>query len=122
MRLRVALVLTLNPRGAVTAVTLSGPGALTYPPGRTARGIGLGNSYADVIRRYGYPDRTVTQGTSLELTYVGQGVRFRLDAMKVRQITVGSYVASAVPAAAPAVAAPAVPPVGMSLPELKGYL
>ena len=116
----VQLVLTLNQRGLVTAITLNG--TRPYPPGQTSKGIGLGSAYPDLIRRYGYPDRAVTSGLSLDLTYIDHGVKFRLDGMRVTQITIGAYVETAAPPAPAKASGPTAPPAGMSLPELKGYM
>lgn len=114
------LVLTLNLRGLVTAITLNG--SLPYPPGYTSKGIGLSDSYIEVVNRYSYPEKVVTQGTSLELTYVNHGVRFRLDAMRVSQITIGAYVPKSLPQTPAVAPKPTAPAAGMSIPELKGYM
>jgi hypothetical protein len=113
-------VLSLDTKGRVTAISLSG--ALPYPPGRTSRNIGLSNDYVDVIRRYGYPDRSATQGSAVDLTYVDHGVRFRLDGMRVSQINIGAYVAASAPPAPAAAPAPTTPTLGLSIDELKGYM
>ena len=114
------LVVTLNRSGVVTALVLTG--TAPYPPGRTARHMGLGNSYTDIVRAYGYPDQSLSQGTSLELTYVEPGVRFRLDGMRVTQITIGAYVPAALSATPAAAPEPEAPGPGMSIDELKGYM
>ena len=114
------LVLTLNLRGIITAITLNGQHP--YPPGRTSKGIQLGDSYTEVVRRYGYPDQVVAQGASLDLTYVNHGVRFHLDTMRVSQITIGAYVPKATSQTPKAAPTPAAPAAGMSIPELKGYM
>jgi hypothetical protein len=113
------LTLTLNPKGVVTAITLSG--VRPYPPGLTTRRIGLGNSYLDVIHSYGYPDQATPQAAALDLTYIDHGVRFHLDGMKVTQITIGAYVMAAV-VPVPAAPGPATPPAGMGVNELQGYM
>ena len=59
------LVLSLDAKGVVKAITLSG--SLPYPSGRTSRSIGLGNDYTDVIQRYGYPDQSLSQSSALDL-------------------------------------------------------
>ena len=114
------LVLALDTKGRVKAITLSG--SLPYPPGRTSRNIGLSNDYIDVIRQYGYPDQAVSQGSAVDLTYVDHGVRFRLDGMRVTQITIGAYVAATVVPAPAAASTPAAPTPGLSIDELKGYM
>jgi hypothetical protein len=113
-------VLALDTKGRVKAITLSG--SLPYPPGRTSRNIGLSNDYIDVIRQYGYPDQAVSQGSAVDLTYVDHGVRFRLDGMRVTQITIGAYVAATVVPAPAAASTPAAPTPGLSIDELKGYM
>ncbi len=113
------VVLSLDPEGEITAITLTG--IAPSPGGSTTRGIGLGSNYMEIIAQYGYPDQTVSGGTALELTYVDHGVRFSLDAMRVREIAIGAHIAAAAEAApvAPEVEAP---PAGMSIEELRGYL
>jgi len=115
------LVLGLSPTGEVETITLSG--TQPYAAGRTSRNIGLTSSYMDVISRYGYPDDTVTAGAAVQLTYVDHGVRFTLEGMRVTRIAIGAEIVGGVePAPAGAPAAPALPPAGMSIEELKGYL
>jgi hypothetical protein len=113
-------VLSLDPKGYVRAITLSG--SLPYPAGRTSRNIGLSNDYIDVIRQYGYPDRALTQGSAVELVYADHGVRFRLDGMRVSQITIGAHVAAAVTPAPITAPEPRAPTPGLSTDELKGYM
>jgi hypothetical protein len=112
-------VLSLDPEGEVTAITLTG--IAPSRGGSTSRGIGLGSGYMEIIAQYGYPDQTVSAGTALELTYVDHGVRFSLDAMRVREIAIGAHIAAAAEAAP---IAPEVepPPAGMTIEELRGYL
>ena len=114
------IVLTLDREGEVIAITLTGNAPT--PEGRTTRNIGLGNGYMEIIAQYGYPDQIVSGGTVLELTYVDHGVRFTLDAMRVREIAIGAHIAAQAEAApvAPEVAPP--PAAGMSVEELRGYL
>lgn len=112
------IVLTLDLKGDVTAITLSG--VAPTPGGRTSKGIGLGNSYMDVIAQYGYPDQSVSSGTTLELTYVDHGVRFSLDSMRIRQIEIGAMITAEAETAPAAPQGP--PPAGMSIEELRGYL
>lgn len=114
------IVLTLDREGEVMAITLTGNAPT--PEGRTTRNIGLGNGYMEIIAQYGYPDQIVSGGTVLELTYVDHGVRFTLDAMRVREIAIGAHIAAQAEAApvAPEVAPP--PAAGMSVEELRGYL
>jgi hypothetical protein len=114
------LVLSLNPTGEVTVITLSG--SLPYPAGRTTRDIGLASNYMDVISRYGYPDQTVTAGNAVELTYVDHGVRFTLEGMRVTRIAVGAEIAGAVQAAPTPAPEIGPPPAGLSTEELRGYL
>ncbi len=113
------IVLTLNLGGEVTAITLSGIGPT--PGGRTSKGIGLGNGYMDLIAQYGYPDQSLSSGTSLEMTYVDHGVRFSLDSMRVRMIEIGAAIA-AESGVAPAAPTEGPPPSGMTPEELRGYL
>jgi len=114
------IVLTLNLRGHVIALTLLG--TAPSPGGETSRGIGLGRGYMEIIAEYGYPDQVVSAGTVLELTYVDHGVRFTLDSMRVREIAIGAHISAAVEAVteAPEVAPP--PPAGLSIEELRSYL
>ncbi len=112
-------VLSLDPEGEVTAITLTG--IAPSPGGATSRGIGLSSSYMEIIAQYGYPDETVSGGTVLELTYVDHGVRFSLDAMRVREIAIGAHIAAAAEAA-PVAPEIEVPPAGMTIEELRGYL
>lgn len=117
----VSLVLTLDRAGIVRAITLTG--TFPYRAGRTSRGIGLNSTYMDIITQYGYPDQTAILGTALQLTYVDHGVRFQLEGMRVRQITIGSYVTAAAAEATPTPAPEAgPPPAGLSVEELRGYL
>ncbi len=115
------LVLTLNVKGEVVAITLNG--TLPTFSGRTSKNIGLGSDYMEVIRQYGYPDQAVTLGSDLQLTYLDDGVRFLLSGMRVTQITIGSYVA-ADKAGVPVPVAPPSGPTGpgLSIDELKGYM
>ncbi len=87
------LVLTLDGKGFVNAITLNG--TLGFGSLRTSKGVTLGTDYMTIIRQYGYPDQSTTNGATLVLTYVDQGVRFQLDGMRVDQITIGSYVEAA---------------------------
>jgi len=114
------IVLTLDRQGEVIAITLTGNAPA--PEALTTRNIGLGSSYMEIIAQYGYPDQIVSGGTILELTYVDHGVRFTLDAMRVREIAIGAHIAAQAEAApvGPEVAPP--PPSGMSVEELRGYL
>ena len=113
------IVLSLDLTGEVTALSLSG--VAPTPGGNTSKGIGLGRSYMDIIGHYGYPDQTVSAGTTLELTYVDHGVRFTLDSMRLRQIEIGAAIIAETEAA-PSVPTETAPPVGMSTEELRGYL
>lgn len=114
------IVLTLDREGEVMAITLTGNAPA--PEARTTRNIGLGNGYMEIIAQYGYPDQIVSGGTVLELTYVDHGVRFTLDAMRVREIAIGAHIAAQAETApvVPEVAPP--PEAGMSVEELRGYL
>ena len=114
------IVLTLDRQGEVIAITLSGNAPA--PEAMTTRNIGLGSGYMEIIAQYGYPDQIVSGGTILELTYVDHGVRFTLDAMRVREIAIGAHIAAQAETApvGPEVAPP--PPAGMSVEELRGYL
>jgi len=115
------LVLTLDPKGTVIAITLNG--SVPYPGGRTSKNINLGNDYMEVIRQYGYPDQAVTTGATLQLTYLDHGVRFTLEAMRVNQITIGAYVAATRTGTPVPVTAPQGPTgPGLSIDELKGYM
>ncbi|MCJ7751455.1 MAG: hypothetical protein MUQ65_10235, partial [Armatimonadetes bacterium] len=80
------IVLTLDRPGEVIAITLTGNSPA--PEAMTTRNIGLGSGYMEIIAQYGYPDEIVSVGTILELTYVDHGVRFTLDAMRVREIAI----------------------------------
>jgi hypothetical protein len=115
------LLLSLTQTGEVTAITLTGN--TLYVRGRTSRGIGLASSYMELISQYGYPDQIVTGGTVLELTYVDHGVRFTLDNMQVTEISIGPHIARAFEPG-PEVVTPeqALPPAGLSVEELRGYL
>jgi hypothetical protein len=113
------IVLSLDPEGEVTAITLTGNAPSSG--GVTSRGIGLTSNYMDIIAQYGYPDQTVSAGTALELTYVDHGVRFTLDAMRVREIAIGAHIAAEAEVA-PVAPEAAPPPAGMSIEELRGYL
>jgi hypothetical protein len=114
------VVLSLTQTGEVKAITLTGAGP--YPAGRTRLGIGLSASYMELISQYGYPDQTITAGTALELTYVDHGVRFALDNMRVREITIGPHVSAAVQLAPEAAPEAVPPPAGLSVEELRGYM
>jgi len=116
----VVLVLTLDRVGMVTAITLTG--TFPYRAGRTSRGIGLSNTYMDIIAQYGYPDRTAILGSALQLTYIDHGVRFQLEGMKVREIAIGAYVTAGVEAAPAQTPQSTTPPAGLSDEELRGYL
>ena len=114
------IVLTLDRRGEVIAITLSGNAPA--PEAMTTRNIGLGSTYMEIIARYGYPDQIVSGGTVLELTYVDHGVRFTLDAMRVREIAIGAYIAAQAEIAPVSSKVAPPPPAGMSVEELRGYL
>ncbi len=113
------VVLSLDAEGEVKAITLTGRAPSLG--GVTSRGIGLASDYMEIIAQYSYPDQTVSAGTALELTYVDHGVRFTLDAMRVREIAIGAHIAAQAEVA-PAVPEPTLPPAGMSIEELRGYL
>jgi hypothetical protein len=113
------VVLSLDAEGEVRAITLAGQAPSLG--GLTSRGIGLGSDYMEIIAQYSYPDQTVSAGTALELTYVDHGVRFTLDAMRVREIAIGAHIAAEAEAA-PLVPEVTLPPAGMSVEELRGYL
>ena len=114
------IVLTLDRQGEVIAITLSGSGPV--PEALTTRNIGLGSGYMEIIAQYGYPDQIVSGGTVLELTYVDHGVRFTLDSMRVREIAIGAHIAAQVETAPVAADTVPLPPAGMSVEELRGYL
>jgi hypothetical protein len=114
------LLLTLTQTGQVTAITLTG--RALYVRGRTTRGIGLTSSYMELISQYGYPDQIVTGGTVLELTYVDHGVRFTLDNMQVTEISIGPHIARAFQPEVEVAPEEALPPAGLSVEELRGYL
>ncbi len=114
------MVLTLTQTGEVRAISLTG--TAPYPQGRTSRGIGLTSSYMQLISQYGYPDQIVTGGTTLELTYVDHGVRFTLDNMRVREISIGAHIGLAFQPTQEMAPEEALPPAGLSVEELKGYL
>jgi len=116
----VVMVLSLDPVGRVTQVTLSGPGP--YPQGRTTRGIGLGDDYMKIIGAYGYPDQALTGAAAVELTYVDHLVRFRLEGMRVTEIAVGTPVTAGVETAPAEAPVREAPPAGLSIEELRGYL
>jgi hypothetical protein len=114
------VVLTLTREGEVVAITLNG--IAPSPQGVTSRGIGLGNTYMEIIGQYGYPDQLVSAGAVLDMTYVDHGVRFTLDSMRVREIAIGAHIAASVEAAPAPVETTLPPPAGMSIEELRGYL
>ena len=114
------LLLSLTQTGQVTAITLTGRSL--YIRGRTTRGIGLTSSYMELISQYGYPDQIVTGGTVLELTYADHGVRFTLDNMQVTEISIGPHIARAFQPEVEVAPEEALPPAGLSVEELRGYL
>jgi hypothetical protein len=114
------LVLSLNSTGQVKAITLTGNSPLLQ--GRTTRGVGLTTSYMELISQYGYPDQVITAGNTIELTYLDHGVRFALDNMRVREISIGTHIGRPVEAAPEAEPAGAPPPAGLTPEELQGYL
>jgi hypothetical protein len=115
------LVLSLDPNGRVTQVTLAGK--LPYPAGRTTRNIGLGDDYMKIISQYGYPDQSVTGGSTIQLIYVDHMVRFTLEGMRVNEIAIGTPVTAGVEVT-PEAQTPAtqLPPAGLSPEELRGYM
>ena len=114
------VVLSLDPRGEVKAITLTG--SSPYLGGRTSRGIGLTNNYMEIISQYGYPDQVVAGGNRLDLTYVDHGVRFTLDNMRVTQIVIGTHIGQMIETAPTAPTETTPPPAGISVEELRGYL
>ena len=115
------LVLTLDGKGVVNTITLNG--TLGFGSGRTSKGVTLGTDYMSIVRQYGYPDQSASNGATLVLTYVDAGVRFQLEGMRVNQITIGSYVAAARVALPTAVGPPRGPTgPGLGVDELKGYM
>ena len=114
------MVLSLTQTGEVWAITLTGN--TPYPPGRTSRDIGLTSSYMQLISQYGYPDQIITGGTVLELTYVDHSVRFTLDNMRVREISIGAHIGRALQPAPEIAPEEGLPPAGLSVEELRGYL
>ncbi|UCC67471.1 MAG: hypothetical protein JSV79_10115, partial [Armatimonadota bacterium] len=114
------IVLSLTQTGEVWGITLTGNTA--YPEGRTSRGIGLTSSYMQLISQYGYPDQIITGGTTLELTYVDHSVRFTLDNMRVRKISIGAHIGQALQPTPEIAPEEALPPAGLSVEELRGYL
>ena len=114
------LLLTLTQTGQVIAITLTGRSL--YVRGRTTRGITLTSSYMELISQYGYPDQIVTGGTVLELTYADHGVRFTLDNMQVTEISIGPHIARAFQPVVEVAPEEALPPAGLSVEELRGYL
>jgi hypothetical protein len=112
------MVLSLDPRGNITQITLRG--TAPYTGGRTSKDIGLTSTYMNIVARYGYPDQSSVQDGTIELIYIDHGVRFRLDAMRVTEIAIGAPVTAGIPVAP--VVTPAVPPAGMTVEELRGYL
>jgi hypothetical protein len=76
----------------------------------------------DIISRYGYPDQTVSSGSVITMGFVDHGVRFILDAMRVREIAIGAGVAAEAEIPEPGTGEIEQPPTGMSIEELRGYL
>ncbi len=78
----------ISPRGQVSQIR-----ALGYKGGsvRTARGIGLGATYQQVIARYGYPELHQQVGPVLVMDYRGKRhAEFQLMNNKVFAITIAT--------------------------------
>ena len=114
------VVLSLDLRGEVKAITLTGDAS--YLAGRTSRSIGLTNSYMEIIGQYGYPDQVITAGNQIELTYVDHGVRFSLENMRVREIAIGAHIGQTIQTAPALPVDTGPPPAGLGVEELRGYL
>jgi hypothetical protein len=77
----------LSPDGRVIQISLLGYHATS----KTSRGIGLGDSYTDVIRAYGYPESQDTENSILTMKYLTkQNVAFNINKNKVVGITVAA--------------------------------
>jgi len=82
----VRVILGVEPSGNIATITVQGSFS---PEVYTSRGIGLGDSFTDLISAYGYPERTQPTGEGLEITYPEQDVRFALKSLRITEITIG---------------------------------
>jgi hypothetical protein len=57
---------SINQDGAVTQIIIRGA---AWAGQRTAKGITLGSSYKDVLKKYGFPENHEQQGLQLLLNY-----------------------------------------------------
>jgi len=111
----VKVVLGVDPSGNVATITVQGPSSLSI---YTNRGIGLGDTFSDLVNAYGYPERTLPTGQGLQIAYPEQDVTFTLENLRVVEIAIGQPPAPpptarrAATAARPAGATPRGPGMG----------
>jgi hypothetical protein len=62
---------------------------LFSPEVYTSKGIGLGDSYFDLISAYGYPEVLQSVSDGLKITYSDDDIVFHLKNLRVAEITIG---------------------------------
>jgi len=92
------VVFGVEPSGAISTIAVQGP---FNPEIFTNRGIGLGDSFSDLVNAYGYPDRTRPVAQGLQISYPDQDVVFTLANLRVIEIAIGQPPAQPAAAAQP---------------------
>ncbi len=82
----VEVILAVERSGAIAMIDVQGPADFTI---YTSRGIGLGDTYSDLVNAYGYPDHIQTVGEGLVISYPEQNVTFTLGNLRVSRIRIG---------------------------------